>query len=145
MKYYYMLWGDAINWSRSSIRTIGIWKMQTIGFITLAMSFNLGALCLIIEKIIQKRISFFHLSIEISNSPSINGFLGAMLLFYFPPLFFNYFLIFYKKKWDTIRKKYPYKNGKLYKGYVFLSFSPLLILFITAVIYKLINQLNPLI
>lgn len=121
MKYYYILWSDAINWTRSSIRTIGIWKLHTLGIITLAMSFNLGMLCLIIEKIICSKVPIFHLSIEISSSTSIDGFLGATLLFYIPPLILNYYLIFKSKKWDMIRKKYTHKNGKIYKWYVAVS------------------------
>ncbi len=139
MKYYYTLWSDAINWSRSSIRTIGIWKLHTLGIITLSMSINLGVLSVILQKLLSKKIALFYIELAVTNSQSVNRFLGAILLFYMPPLLLNYFLIFNYKKWDIIRKKYPHRNGKIYKGYVFLSFSPILILFIVAVLYKLMN------
>ena len=141
MYYYYVLWSDAINWSRSSIKTIGIWKMQTLGFITFAMSFNIGVISLLIDKIISYNLSIFNLTVEFSSSEKINGFLGAFLVFYFPPLVINYFLIFYKNKWVLIRKKYPHKNGRIYKYYILLSLSPLIILFILAIFYKLFKIL----
>jgi len=135
--FYYVLWSDAINWSRSSIKTIGVWKIQTLGFITLAMAFNIGVIILLIEKIMDYNLSIFNLTLEVSNSKKINGFLGAFLVFYTPALVINYFLIFYKNKWAVIRKKYPHKNGRIYKNYILLSLSPLIALFILAVFYKI--------
>lgn len=137
MKYYYRLWSDAINWARSSIRTIGVWKMLTLGLITLAMSFNIGILCLAIEQVAGNKILIFHLKVQVTKSQSINGFLGATLLFYLPPLLINYFLIFYQEKWKEIRKTYPHKNGKMYKRYVMISVVlPIWVLIIIGLIYK---------
>lgn len=121
MKYYYILWGDAINWTRSSVRTIGIWKLHTLSLITLANGFNLITLSLIVEKIIGTKVSLFGPIVEVTQSESINQFIGGLLIFFLPPLLINYFLIFYKNRWKVLRKRYPSNNGKIYKRYIAIS------------------------
>ncbi len=121
MRFYYILWSDAINWTRSSVRTIGVWRIHTLGFITLAMAFNLAILILIVESIFDKRIPISDISKSITSSESINRFLVGFLVFYLPPLVINYFLVFFNKKWERIRKKYAHKNGLIYKWYMFFS------------------------
>lgn len=116
-----MLWSDAINWTRSSIKTIGIWKLHTLSLITLANGFNLFIVSLIVGKILGIKVSLFTPSIEITQSNSINHFIGGLLVYFMPPLLINYFFIFHKKKWTFLRKKYPSRNGKIYKWYVVSS------------------------
>lgn len=141
MRYYYILWSDAINWGRSSIKTISIWKLHTLSLITLANGFNLMMLSLVLEKVIGHKISLFHLTIDVTQSNSINQIIGGILIFYLPPLVINYVLIFYKRRWDIVRKKYSSHNGKIYKWYI--AGSVIIPIWIILIIGFLFYNYNP--
>lgn len=114
LNWYYILWSDAINFTRSS-RNAVIWKLHTLLFISICMSFNLMIISLIFR--VHVKTNFITL---ISNK-EISSFLGGFLVFLFPPLLLNYFLIFHKNQWERIRKEYMHYNGRLYKAYFLVS------------------------
>jgi len=113
--WYYILWSDAINFTRSKAKFIGIWKLHTLGFISFFMAINLMAISMILKTEINTHF------ITLFNSKVLNHCLGFMIVFFLPPLIANYFLIFFKNQWERIRKDYKNYNGKVYKTYFILS------------------------
>jgi hypothetical protein len=143
--WYYILWSDAINYTRSSMRTIGVWKTQTSVFISFFMSINIMVIIFICEKIVKTQLvsDFIFNFFKIVGIPSVSSFFSFFLLLFIPPFLINYFLIFHNKKWEKIRKKYPHYGGKLYKGYFFFSIGlPLAPLVIGKIIYEIMRFLN---
>ena len=115
LKWYYILWSDAINWTRSSINYIGVWKMHTLGFISFFMATNVMFICMLLK--IDINTDF----ITLSHSNIFDRFLGFIVIFYLPPLIINYLFIFSRNQWEHIRKNYKHYNGKLYKMYYVVS------------------------
>jgi hypothetical protein len=112
--WYYILWSDAINFTRSSIKYIGIWKLHTLTAISFCMAINL----LLISRVLKLQINTHF--IHIFNN-RFDNLIGFIIVFFLPPLVINYLLIFPKNQWDRIRKDYKYFNGKVYKMYFVLS------------------------
>lgn len=139
MRFYYILWSDAINWTRSSIQNIGIWKTHTLTFITLAMFCNVLIGGVIVEKLLSVKLLLF-MDFRILNSDELDTFISNIIFLFLPLLSFNYLLVFRNKRWESIRKKYPHKNGKIYKAYVLMSVVfPIGIVCIAGIIWKLFN------
>ena len=113
--WYYILWSDAINFTRSKARFISVWKLHTLGFISFFMAINLLLVSIILK--IELNIQF----ITIIKSRALSHFLGFMVVFFLPPLILNYLLIFSKNQWERVRKDYKHYNGKVYKIYFILS------------------------
>jgi len=113
--WYYILWSDAINFTRSKVKFIGVWKLHTLGFISFFMAINLMVISMILR--IEVNTHF----ITLINSKALSHFLGFMVVFFLPPLILNYLLIFSKNQWEGIRKDYKNYNGKVYKMYFILS------------------------
>lgn len=113
--WYYILWSDAINFTRSKAKFIGIWKMHTLGFISFFMAINLMFISMILKVEVDT-----HFITQI-KSTALSHFLGFMIVFFLPPLILNYLLIFSKNQWERIRKDYKNYNGKIYKMYFILS------------------------
>lgn len=115
LRWYYILWSDAINFTRSNRNLISIWKLHTLSFISLFMAINLVVISLLIKFEINTRF------VTLFNSKALDNFLGVIIVYYFPPLIINYLLIFYNNQWEKIRKEYMHYNGKVYKAYYILS------------------------
>jgi len=83
----------------------------------------------ILERFVFKR--YFY-KIDFSFFPVyINNVLGHIFLFILPCLAINYLLIFRKKKYKELLKKYPYYNGKLFIVYFVVSMMlPVLLLWL---------------
>lgn len=113
--WYYILWSDAINFTRSKAKFIGVWKLHTIGFISFFMAINLMVISMILK--IELNTHF----IKIIDSKALSHFLGFMVVFFLPPLILNYLLIFSKNQWERVRKDYKHFDGKIYKMYFILS------------------------
>ncbi len=115
LNWYYILWSDAINFTRSKAMFIGIWKLHTLGFISFFMAINL----MVISMILKIEINTHFMTLI--KSKALSHFLGFMVVFFLPPLILNYLLIFSKNQWDMVRKNYKHYDGKVYKMYFILS------------------------
>jgi hypothetical protein len=113
--WYYILWSDAINFTRSKAKFISVWKLHTLGFISFFMAINLMVISMIFK--IELNTHF----ITLISSKALSHFLGFMVVFFLPPLILNYVLIFSKNQWERVRKDYKHYDGKVYKMYFILS------------------------
>ena len=102
---------------------------------SLAMSFNLMLLMVVIQKTVIKK--YFY-NIKISGLPIFfSSILSFLLLFFIPFAVINYILIFHNKKYERLLKKYPYYQGKLFLNYFIISmFLPVFLLWIGIVFFR---------
>lgn len=116
---YYRIWVDVIQKAKSRPENQGNWSMGTMMLMTISMTMNL----LLLLTILQRHVlgSFFY-KIELSFLPkSLNNAVTFVVLFVLPCVLINYVLIFYKRRYEKLLKKYPYRNGRLFLTYFLIS------------------------
>ena len=74
--WYYILWSDAINFTRSKAKFISVWKLHTLGFISFFMAINLMFISMIFK--IELNTHF----ITLIYSKALSHFLGFMVVFF---------------------------------------------------------------
>jgi hypothetical protein len=124
MRWYYLLWADAIYAGKSggykdNWQYKGLFIMSVVMFLIIRTPF-----ILMHNEYMWLRIPGWSESEVLSNFQNgINWCLPFVIL--------NYFLIFYKDKWKEIEKKYPHSNKKLFFTFgglaVLLGFGSVLI------------------
>lgn len=111
------------------------WKEKSIFSISIAMTLNF----LLFMAILQRNIlgySFYHINIS-SLSDRYNNLLTILILFFSPCVIVNYLLVFRKKRYEELIKKYPYRNGRLAATYILISmFLPVILLFMGIIIVQ---------
>jgi hypothetical protein len=114
IKWYYLLWSDAIYAVKSGDYKNN-WYLKLGFFMSLMMFLNIKTpFILLHNEYMWLRIPGWSNSEFLSNIQNgINWLLPCAML--------NYYLIFYKDKWKVIEKKYPHSNKKLYLTYFLLS------------------------
>lgn len=127
LELYYRIWVDAIKRAKSRPENKENWPLGTMVFMSLSMTLNL----LLIMTILQKHIlnKYFY-RIELNFLPKyVSNVVSFTALFILPCILLNYFLIFYRRRYEKLIKKYPYKDGKLFLTYFLISmFLPLILL-----------------
>jgi hypothetical protein len=126
---YYRIWVDVIKRARSRPENQENWPVGTMIFMSISMTLNL----LLVMTILQKHIlgSYFYY-IELNFLPKyLSNVISFTVLFILPCVSINYFLIFYRHRYEKLLKKYPDKNGKLFLTYFLISmFLPLVLLIV---------------
>ncbi len=131
MNLYYKIWADCIKKAQSQPRNKDDWKIYTLLFMSIAMTFNLIFLLFIFSEInIINTIPI--LKINITGITYLDGFLRFFISYLLPFLLINYFLIFYKNRYINILQKNKYYNGRLFVVYFLGSIGILLIYFFIA-------------
>ena len=138
MDLYYKIWVDGLKKLRSIPSNKNMWKFYAMVFISMAMAINFMLLVAILERNIF-RTNFYHLEIQVFPRTKIDSFLSFFILFFAPCGLINYFLIFRKRRYEILFKKYQITyNGKLCVAYMMISyFSPFLLLIIGYFINKI--------
>lgn len=129
MKLYYRIWVDAIVKLRSRTQNAGMWKYLAMTLMSIAMAINFIFLMAILQRNILK-MNFYNLEVNFLPGSILNSFFSFFCLFLLPVLLLNYFLIFYKNRYEKLIVRYHYRNGKLFLTYFLLSlFVPLVVLY----------------
>jgi hypothetical protein len=129
-KLYYTMWVDAILKAQSVPENKGfMWKFYTLTGITVAMSFNLMLIGLILHTLGIDMPTFKTTYFEGALGAKMNSFIGYIISFFGLPFLINYFLIFFKKRYKKLIKQYPYKNGRWFTIYFVSSLAALPLLF----------------
>lgn len=129
MGLYYRIWVDVIQRAKSRPENRENWPMGTMIFMTISMSLNLSLFMTILQKHI---LGIYFYEIELNFLPKdLCNVTSFAVLFVLPCVLINYFLIFYRHRYEKLLKKYPYKDGKLFLTYFLISmFLPLFLLII---------------
>jgi len=134
MKFYYILFSDAINKILTVEKSKDLWKFYTLIYISFAMGFNLFMLSFILNDLNILKIETIELTLNITDFYFLDSFLSYAVVYLFPFLILNYFLIFYKDKYKDIIVKYKHYNGKLISWYYAISFFSFPLFFIVGAI-----------
>jgi len=117
---YYEIWVDAIVWEKSTNGQRRNWKAFTLIPLSLCQGINLLTLAFWIAPLTKNSFSIF-IDFTVFNSKILNSFLSYAVTLLIPFLFFNYFLVLYRDRYESLVKKYKYHKGKLYLWYFLLS------------------------
>lgn len=130
MKIYFKIWTDCILKARSLPGNSKNWKFYTLIYMSIAMSLNAILLRAVLERNVFNS-NFYSLEIDVFPGSKLDALLSFMILYFIPIVILNYILIFWRKNYDDLIKKYKYYNGKLFIGYFLISiFLPFLLLFL---------------
>lgn len=133
-KIYYELWVDIIVKLKSRVENGNSWRIYSIVFMNIPMTLN----CMFIMAIVQRNIfkkSFYELNVDIFPGKNLDALVSALVLYLFPILLFNHFMIFRNHNYETLIKHYKYHEGKLFNRYFLLSlFVPILLVIIAKMV-----------
>jgi hypothetical protein len=131
---YYRIWVDFITKVRLQPANKRNWKIKCTVLMTMAMTFNLVLVMIIIQKYVFDNY-FYKLNMPFLPL-YLKNVLSFLILFLLPCAVINYLLIFRNKRYEKLMKKYPYYNGKLFTGYFLISmFLPILLLWIGIIFF----------
>jgi hypothetical protein len=135
MGLYYRIWADSILRLKSIEANKNNWKYKSIASMSIAMTFNLFSIMIILQK---KIFGFFY---EI-NFRFLSGYenyiLTILILYLLPIILINYLLIFRGNRYEMFLEKYPYRNGKLFLKYFLISmFLPIILMWAGILLTKL--------
>ena len=126
---YYKIWVDCLVRLRSQDKNKSDWREKGMIMITIAMTFNFMLFMAILERGMLG-CYFYKLSFP-SLSDRFNNVLSILVLHFLPIAIINYLLIFRKRRYWKLIKKYPYYNGKLAVPYFTISLLlPVILLFV---------------
>ncbi len=122
MNLYYALWADVINYERIRNGGSSHWKSFTFSYMTIMLSFNIVALFSAILFFTGYNIaSATRQYLAIFSSETATNALWAIIILLLPSMCINYFLVFYRKRYEYILRNYEFKNGKFLLIYFSLS------------------------
>lgn len=135
MSLYYLIWSDAISSIKKNHPQKKTWKIEIYIFISWINSINLWILYIWLK--------FFNLiqiplpKIDIFPGYVLDSFISFTLIFAFPFLILNYFLLFHKNRYEMILEKYPikkYRYGSIYTITIILTG------FASAILYGILSR-----
>ena len=116
LKIYYKIWVDAIFKIKSNPELKNAWKFYTMTYMSIVMALNLWFFSFLMLNF-KYKISFFPFEINYFSNDKINSFLSFFTSYLLPMLVINYFLIFWKNKYEKLLIQYKPQNGKLFSRY----------------------------
>lgn len=133
MKLYYKIWIDGIVKLRSRPQNAGSWKFFAMTFTSMAMALNLVLILFILSDFgVIDGVS--KVPINLFPGTRIDALLSFFVSYLLPFLLLNYFLIFYRGRYNELINRYPYYGGKLYLKYFLGSLGVFLVYILIAVL-----------
>jgi len=135
MRLYYRIWVDFIIRLRMREVNKNDWKLKSMIFMSIAMTFNLVLLMSILQKNIFSYY-FYELNVPFLSNYE-NNIITILVLFILPCVIINYLLIFRSNRYEKLLEKYTYCNGKLFVTYFSISiFLPIILMWISIFLSK---------
>ena len=117
MNLYYAIIGDALHSVRKTSNR-NSWKSSTIIVFAIYLYFNILTLFVAIDLFLGYNIMN---EIEYHLRPILAIQYSSFVIMFILCLCIIYFLVFYKKKYIYIYRKYKYRKGKLFIAYITAS------------------------
>lgn len=119
-KIYYKIWIDAIKGAiKADKHNANPWQFTLLIIFSVAQGINLLTIFFWVGIFFGEKIDIF-ISINLFPVKNINSFFSAFITLFLPFLLLNYFLLFYKKRYEKLLDKY---NGfKMKEGVVFMLY-----------------------
>ena len=131
---YYAIWADAISSMKKHHPNDRDWKIKLLAYMSWMHALNSWIIFIWLKFFGIFRIGLIEL--HVFPGTLLNDFFAFALQFALPFLILNYFLIFYKNRYNIILRNRKTSNTKFAPIY---SFSVTLIAFATAVAYGLLT------
>jgi hypothetical protein len=125
---YYKVWVDAIVWEKAKNGNRRDWRFYTLIPISLCQSINILTIGFWCHIPIFIPIHFFAFK-------PLNGFSSFAVSLLIPFIIFNYLLIIYNDRYESLIEKYKYSNGKLYLWYFILSMAAFIVPIFVGIIF----------
>ncbi len=107
--YYYLIWADAIRSIRKNKPNKTDWKLSLFVLITMSNSLNLMTIIVWLKFF---DILSYVVKIDVFPGTMLDSAAGFLIQFASPFIILNYFLIFYKNRYEKIIERYPNIKGK---------------------------------
>ena len=113
-KIYYSIWADAINYERIKNGGEDHWKLFTFAYMSVLLGLNILAIWTAIRFFSGYNLAnkLMEQLATITTSEKLQNLLLSMIVMFIPSAIINYYLVFYRKKYEYILKNYEFKNGK---------------------------------
>jgi hypothetical protein len=132
---YYRIWVDCIKRGKSQPPNKYNWPIASMIFMSSAMVLNFALVMVILERNVLGH-SFYSIRFPLL-SQYLNNAVSFFILFVLPVIIINYLLIFRKKRYKKLLKRYPYYNGKLFITYFLVSIlTPIVLLWIGIIFFR---------
>jgi hypothetical protein len=115
---YYSVWSDLILGLQNKNR-LKSEKWFILFFMSFCLGLNYAPIIFLLPKSIDPFV--FFREIRFFDSDFLNTLVHGLILFLLPGYIVNYFLVFYKKKYEKFTKKYEYQNLKYFMRYLTIS------------------------
>jgi hypothetical protein len=125
---YYKIWVDAIVWEKATNGKRRNWKPYTLIPISLCQGLNVLTICF------WCHIPIF-INVHVFVIKPIDGFLSYSITLLMPFIVLNFFLIIYKKRYESLIERYKYHNGKFYLWYFLFSVGGFIVPLIIAIVF----------
>ncbi len=129
-----MIWSDAILSIRKHHPNMKDWKLRIFIYVTWIHGLNWWIIY--IWSKFFKLFNFSLIHVDIFTGDMIDEFISFTIMFVLPFRILNYFLIFYKNRYEKITQKY--KNIKFRYAPAY-SFTIAILAFASAVLYGILN------
>ena len=122
-KLFYSVWADAINYERIKNGGESHWKLFTFAYMSVLLGLNILAILTAIRFFFGYNLAdkLMEQLGTITTNEKLQNFLWSMIVMFIPGSIINYFLVFYRKKYEYILRNYEFKNGKLLIIYVSIT------------------------
>jgi len=130
---YKAIWVDGIVNIKKNPKHKNDWKFFSMVYMTLLNALNLAVLLIILSyyydvKVLLVRITIF-------PGTMLNSFVSFLILFALPFGLINYFIIFYRNKYEKLIQVYSEKKGKLFASYLLGS----IVLFVLSIVIYILQ------
>lgn len=122
-KIFYSVWADAINYERIKNGGESHWKLFTFAYMSVLLGLNILAILTVIKFFAGYNLAdkvMEQLGIVTKNG-KLQNLLWSIIMLFIPSSIINYFLVFYRQKYEYILKNYDFKNGKFLIIYVSIT------------------------
>lgn len=129
MMIYYKIWVECILRLKKHNSISLKWKRDSMLIMTFLMSFNFFTVMMIL----QYQIGSFFYELNLKSLPPLIEYFSMLFFLYFlPNLVFNYFMIFYRNRYEKFIQLFADVKKKYLYGYIILSiFTPIIIFWIS--------------
>lgn len=116
-----MVWSDAINYERIKNGGADGWEIMTFSYMSFFVGLNFAAIISLIHFLTGIPLDKFTINFGTMFTGAISSLLWSIVNLYIPAMLLNFFLVFYKKRYEHILRVYSFQNGKILVIYLCLS------------------------
>lgn len=132
---YYRIWSDCILLAQAKPNNKNDWKYMTMLFMSMAMSLNFMTFMVFMQHVLFKKI-YYNIYFDIFPGEKLDNLISYFILFLFPCIVLNYFLVMRDNRYETMVEKYSSSTKSIFIPYFLCSlFFPLIMLILWKVLF----------